>query len=369
MATSKLFIDLTLILIFFMGSWFFSGFESGMVSMNRYRLVRRIRNGDTQARALANVLRDMHRLLATTLVGNNICNVTLSTLTAALAVAAAERIGLRSAGAQGLSTLLVAIGLLIVGEFLPKLWFTARPLERCLPLLPVFRVLRALLSPLAALCILLTRLVSGRGKEKRSPFVSRENIAFLMRDSEAHGEVSPFERMMVSRVLDLQLKRAAQLMHPISAVPHISQNDSRERALERFRKAKLRTLPIFKAEYEHRRAVPYCVGVLHLFDLMRTDTTAGLSPALFQKVHCVSANEPADNLLLKMRENNTKMLFVCDAMTDAKGRPLHTVNAVRDPIGFITQEDVIRAILDDEILRSSTDRQNVAEAETAQSLS
>lgn len=222
MTQTELIVDLGLILLFFIGSWFFSGFESGMVSLNRYRLVRAVRNGDPKAKALATILRDMHRLLATTLVGNNICNVTLSTLSAALAVAIAAALGLKGPIAQTIATLTVAILLLIVGEFLPKLWFTARPIERCAPLLPIFRLFQTLLAPLASLCILLTRLVSGREKEKRSPFVSRENIAFLMRDSEANGEVSAFERLMVSRVLDLQFKRASQLMTPLHAIARIN---------------------------------------------------------------------------------------------------------------------------------------------------
>ncbi|MBR6803184.1 MAG: DUF21 domain-containing protein [Kiritimatiellae bacterium] len=367
MNQTELFIDLALIGFFFMGSWFFSGFESGMVSLNRYRLIRSIRNGDKQAMALASVLRDPHHLLATTLVGNNICNVTLSTLSAAIAVAAAINLGFKSSLAQTLATLLVAILLLIIGEFLPKLWFTARPLERCLTLLPIFRFLQMLLTPLASICILLTRLVSGREKEKRSPFVSRENIAFLMRDSEANGEVSPFERMMVSRVLELQFKRAEQIMKPLKAAPRLYVTDDYNHALDRFRKTNRRTLLIFEIKEVKEKPVEYCVGMLHLFDLLRNDTPKTALPKCFQKVHCVAANEPADNLLLKMRENNTKLLLVCDTLTDEHGNALHTTAAVREPIGFITQEDVIKAILDDELLQSSTDRQiaNASEAPRA----
>lgn len=359
MNQTEFLIDLALILLFFTGSWFFSGFESGMVSLNRYRLVRRIRNGDKQAKRLANVLNDMHRLLATTLVGNNICNVTLSTLTAAIAVAAAMKMGFQSTLAQTLATLLVAVLLLVIGEFLPKLWFTARPLERCLPLLPVFRVLRMLLSPLASLCIVLTRLVSGRGQVKRSPFVSRENIAFLMRDSEANGEVSPFERMMVNRVLDLQFKCAEQLMTSFESFPRLDRYAGRNVALSLFKRTNQRAFPIFTLKVKNQRVVQCCVGILLMRDLLKCKANESLAKCGLQHAYCVAANEPADNLLLKMREHNTKMLLVCREVVDAKGHPLHTPNAVYEPLGFVTQEDVVRAILDDELLNTSTDRHSV----------
>ena len=62
MTQTELIVDLCLILLFFTGSWFFSGFESGMISLNRYRLVRSIRNGDPNAKALANITTRILRL-------------------------------------------------------------------------------------------------------------------------------------------------------------------------------------------------------------------------------------------------------------------------------------------------------------------
>ena len=340
MTVTAILVNSSLIVLFFLGSWFFSGFESGMVSLNRHRLVHRIRHGDKKAKALAAILRDTHRLLATTLVGNNICNVTLSTLAAALAVAAAEALGFGGPMAQTAATAAVAVLLLIIGEFLPKLWFTARPIERCRPLLPVFLVLRTVLYPLASLCIVLTRLVAGRKRgEKRSPFVSRENLAFLMRDSEAHGQISAFERMMVSRVLDLQLRRATQIMTPLSKMVRVYESDNLATVQRVFRQSRHRVLPMFSDDGEQ------CLGVLHLFDLLRSRSKDPVPFDLRRPPVFVQRDVPADELLPYMRVRNTKVLIV--------------LNAAGKPIGLVTQEDVLNAVLDDELLRSSTDRRAV----------
>ncbi len=337
MSNTAILINLALIVIFFFGSWFFSGFESGMISLNRHRLVHRVRHGDRRAKLIANILRDTHRLLATTLVGNNICNVTLSTLAAALAVTAAAALGFGGPMAQTVATALVAILLLIVGEYLPKLWFTARPIERCRPLVPVFLVLRTLLYPLASLCILLTRLVAGRNRTgKRSPFVSRENLAFLMRDSEAHGQISAFERMMVSRVLELQLRRATQLMTPLAKIDRIYESDNLATVRRVFKQTHHRVLPLFSDDGEH------CLGVLHLFDLLRSRSKDPVPFDLRRQPVFVRSEKLADELLPYMRVRNTKVVMV--------------VSTAGKVMGMVTQDDVLKAVLDDELLRSSTDR-------------
>ena len=328
-------LKLALIVLFFLGSWFFSGFESGMVSINRHRLVYLVRHGDGPARRIAAVLRDTHRMLATTLVGNNICNVTLSTLAAALAVSAAQTVGLDGPLAQSLATLAVATLLLIIGEYLPKLWFTARPIERCRPLIPIFLAIRALLYPLASLCMFLTRIVTAHDGAKRSPFVSRESLAFLMRDSEDHGQISAFERAMVGRVLELQLRRAAQIMTPLDRLARVYESDGLPTVLRVFRQTRHRILPLFSDDGAH------CLGLIHLFDLLRARAKTPVPFDLRRTPVTVRGNLPADELLPYMRARHTKAAIVTDG---------------KRPIGLITQEDILSAILDDSVLNASTTR-------------
>lgn len=336
MTPTMRFINIALILLFILGSWFFSGFESGMVSINRHRLIHRIRHGDQKARTLANILRDTHRLLATTLVGNNICNVALSTLVAALALSLTAETSLDAAMVQTVASLLVAVTLLFVGEYLPKLYFSARPIDRCRPLIPVFLVLRTLLTPLAKICILLTSLVTARSGNKRSPFLSRENIAFLIRDSEKHGQISAFERLMVSRVLDLQLRKATQIMTPIEKVDKVYESDNLATVLRVFRQSRHRILPLMSDDGRQ------CLGVLHLFDLLRSRSKDPVPFDLRRAPVFARNNLLGDELLPYMRVRNTKILII--------------TNATGAPIGIVTQEDVLNAILDDELLNSSTVR-------------
>jgi CBS domain containing-hemolysin-like protein len=337
MMSVEVIVDLILIGLFFCGSWFFSGFESGMISVNRHRLIHFVRHGDSRARRLAMILKDSHRLLATTLVGNNICNVTLSTLGSSVAIALTASF-MSEGWAQVMATVTVGALLLIIGEFLPKLWFSARPIVRCGKVLGIFVFFRAILYPLASFCMLMTRLVTVHTKkEKRSPFVSRETITFLMRDSEAHGQVSAFERMMVNRVLDLHLRKASQLMTPMRRVVKVYESDNLATVQRVFRQCKHRIVLMMSDDETQ------VLGFLHLFDLLRSRSRKPVPFDLRRPSIYVRDDLPVDELLPYMRVRNTKILIVCQG---------------NKPVGIVTQQDVLNAILDDELLHSSTDRRS-----------
>ncbi len=330
----ELFIQLILLGAFFMGSWFFSGFESGVVSVNRHRLIHMKRRGDKAAIRLASILRDSHRLLATTLVGNNICNVTLSTIASTLAYWFADHFACDREMVVSVATFGIAILMLVIGEYLPKLWFSARPIERVSRVTGLFAVIRTLLYPLASLCIFLTRIVTPKSKQA-SPFVSRETINFLSQDSEAQGQISAFERLMIKRVLDLQLLRASQVMTPFHKVDMVYESDNLATVLRVFRQTHHRVLPMFSDDGKS------CLGVIHLFDLLRRRTASPVPFDLRRQPVFVEKYTPADDLLPYMRTRSTKIVIVRDGDR---------------PVGIVTQEDVLHAVLNDKILNSSTER-------------
>lgn len=323
--------ELGLMALFFLGSGFFSGFESGAVSMNKHRLVHLVRNGNAAARKITKVLRNSHRMLATILVGNNICNVAISTLAASLGYRFAAELGQTVAG------ITATILLVVCGEFLPKLWFTARPIHRTLKMVGVFTFFEYLLYPLASVCIFLTRIVDRRSKrEKRSPFLSRENILFMAQDSEAQGKISAFERVMIRRVLDLQFRKVTEIMTPISRVSRVYESDNYATCLRVFRHSRHSRLPIFSDDDKK------CLGVLHLFDLLRCKSK---NPVPFDLKHApafILPSMPVDDVLPYMRQKGQTLLMV----RTEHGRV----------VGIVNQDDVLKAVIDDELLRSSTER-------------
>lgn len=326
-------IEILLLLISLLASAFFSGFETGILSINRHRLLHYVRNGSTRAAYVARLLGNPHRLLATTLVGNNIVNVAVSTL--------AARLALELAGSKGQALAFPATTFLVLvfGEYLPKVWFTAHPLRRIVPMAPVFRVVELILYPIATACAFVTSRLAGQS-DTRLPFASRENIKMLAQDSQVHGNISPFERLLISRVLDLQLQHAWQLMTPLEKIVHTTPGAT----LAHCRRLALRTrhsrIPVF----ETGSIPPVCVGVVQVAD-MRTRQAPPETPvsAVMRPPRFVDMEKPADDLLPFMRANYEGMLLLKDAGGHLKG--------------LITQEDLLNALIEDlQDQEPSTDR-------------
>ena len=341
---------------FLAASSFFSGFETGIISINRHRLLHLVRGGSRRAAYIARLLADPQRLLATTLVGNNISNVVLATL--------AANLGFRIAGTTGqaLAAPITTVVILVFGEYLPKIWLAAYPLRGVLPLAFVFRAVDFILYPVAAACAFLTQRLTSRLQTNRSPFVARENVniparenrpaptdgvdvaldreglKILARDSQRQGHISPFERHLINRVLELQLKHAWQLMTPldqvISVTPEQTLADCRLLALQ----ARHDRLPVFAANTEP----PHCLGILQLSDVNTRQAALDTPVArLMRPARVVDMNMPADDLLPFMRANHQGMILLKD-----HGNRLR---------GVITQEDLLTALIDD-LRDPSTDR-------------
>ncbi len=206
--------DILLMLLLLAGicaAGFCAGVETGFLSVSRVRLLPLVRQHSKRARQLAKALRDMSRVVTTLLVGNNIAAVTVSTASTALAL----RMFDSSPLFQAVWSLFVAALMLFGGEYLPKLLFATRPLRRSLAAMRAYRVLAFALAPLVAVFSAVTRVVfKVRPTRSARLGVSRAGLRTLISDKEGSTRLTPFERTLIARVLDLQALFAADLMHP-----------------------------------------------------------------------------------------------------------------------------------------------------------
>ena len=193
---------------------FCAGVETGFLSVSRVRLLSLVRQRSKQACQLARALRDMSRVVTTLLVGNNIAAVTVSTVSTALAL----RMFATSPLLQAAWSLFVAALMLFGGEYLPKLLFATRPLRRSLAAMRLYRALEFVLSPLVGVFTVVTRVVFQVRPAKTGRLgVSRAGLRTLIADKDGSTRLTPFERTLIARVLDLQALSAADLMHPAAA--------------------------------------------------------------------------------------------------------------------------------------------------------
>ena len=284
-----------------LASAFFAGIETGVISMNRLRLLHRARLGSRNAKIISGYLREPDRLLGTTLVGCNLMSVILSTL--------ATDIGAPFGGAGiGAAAAFTTLILLLFGEFLPKSWFGSRPLERCVPAAPLLRFFELLFKPLSKLLMLSTSWTKGRKEPPREAFITRENLRWLAKDSEAGGQISPLENLMIGRVLSLQLRTAAEVMTPISQVRTLRPDATLGDAADLARSSHHMKFPVMTPDGAR------CVGVLNVRDVLGHVTDRPNAKALphVRAPFYVKADVRADDVLPLLRRARRRMAIVRD---------------------------------------------------------
>jgi putative hemolysin len=292
------------ILLGFIGSAFFSGLEIGVFSVRRARLLHYVRDGLRAALQLEHYLRNSQRFLGSILVGNNLCNVLLSTLSAALA----KTFFAQNSFLQSFWALLMATMVLIFCEFLPKMVFESRPLRRTLPLVSIFSLIDKVLSPVTDMVLFCTQWVIPKSSRKsESRFViTREFLHDVVTDRERGAQITAIERLMIKRVLALQSLTALQIMTPLSKVSRVSEKTSLQQCYEVVRHSGHVRLPVFSEDGSR------CVGVLHALDVLSfmPDPMATPASAYVQPPCYVPCNMRADDLLPLMRRNRQPMVFV-----------------------------------------------------------
>jgi len=292
------------ILAGFIGSAFFSGLEIGVFSVRRARLLHYVRDGLRAALQLEYYLRNSQRFLGSILVGNNLCNVFLSTLSAALG----KTLFQGNSAMQSVWALYMAVMVLIFCEFIPKLIFESRPLRRTLPLVSIFVLIDKVLSPITAMVLFCTQWVIPKASRKsESRFViTREFLHDVVADRERGAQITAIERLMIKRVLTLQSLTAAQIMTPLAKVSKVCEKTTLRECYEVVRLSGHVRLPVFSTDNAR------CVGVLHALDVLSftPDPDKTCASTYMQPPFFVPTSLRADDLLPLMRRNRQPMAFV-----------------------------------------------------------
>ena len=181
-------------------SAFFSGTETGFLSVSRERILHLAREGGRKAKIVQSALSDMGRTTTTLLIGNNIANVSYSSATAALA---AELFAEDSA-ANVVWSLFAAFLVLYASEFMPKLMCSARPLRRSLLVAGTYRIISAALSPLTAIAMKFTDVFMPDKESKYS--LTTSDLMRILEDRKDGVCLSDIESALISKILILRVK-------------------------------------------------------------------------------------------------------------------------------------------------------------------
>ncbi len=316
-------LEFIILIACFLGSGFFSGIETGMISINRLRLRHLVRHRVHGADTLQFFLHQPDYLLGTTLVGNNIVNTVLSIL--------AVSIGVRWFGSNGswIASIGVTVIILVFCEYIPKAWFRGFPTRRCLPFAGTLRLFGRILYPLSSMMMGLVRILTPflrTDSPTGQPVVTREEVMHLVREGQRSGSLSNEEVRMITGVFDLRTMTCREIMEERSKMVYIHHDTSADdiRMLARARAAN--QFPVFDRD---RKTF---VGIVYIFDILADENPGGKTARDYMRPpQLVSADTPVDHILPRMRVTRQPIVLVTGEKYEI--------------IGFVTLDNVLEEIV------------------------
>ena len=195
---------------------FCAGCETGFLSVRRGRVLHMAREGGARAKIVQAAIADLGRTTTALLVGNNLASVSYSSATSALA----PLLFANSAGGRFALSIAAALALLMLGEFLPKLFCAARPLRRTLMLAPFWRMFAKVFVPIGSFVqIIVERLLPRRDTKVR---VTPETVLKILEDRKDGVKLSDFESALIRRIM--QLRARGEFIVPESVLPALDED-------------------------------------------------------------------------------------------------------------------------------------------------
>ena len=235
-------------------SGFFSGSETALMSLNRYRLRHRANGGDRSAKRVAKLLERTDLLISLILLGNNFVNI--------LASAIATVIALRLMGEAGIAvaTGLLTLVILLFAEVTPKTFATRRAEVVSEVAARVYTPLMVVLYPLVTatnwISSRLLRLLGVRPEEAVNEHLSSEELRTVL--NETAGMVPRRHRDMLVNILDLGTVSVEEVMVPRNEVVGIDLEDPWDEVLRALAESPHSRLVVW------RENIDQVVGVLWL---------------------------------------------------------------------------------------------------------
>jgi Mg2+/Co2+ transporter CorB len=308
-------------------SAFFSGTETALMVMNRYRLRHKARSGNRGARFAEQLLQRPDRLITLILFGNNLVNFSAATLASYITL----RLFGSAAWITAAGTFVFTLVVLIFAEVMPKTFAALHPERIALPASYIYYPLQRLAFPLIWLINLLSNsLLKTVGIDPQSSdqhSLTIEELRVVVNESATR---LPQQRhRMLQGILELDDVSVDDVMVPHNEIIGIDLDDPWGEILETISSCSYTRLPAF------RESIDDVVGMLDLRRLIQADGLAQLDKhkllSLMEAPYFVPEGTPLHKQLVQFQHNRQRAALVVDEYGDIQG--------------LVTLEDILEEIV------------------------
>lgn len=316
-------IQICLLILLLLLSAFFSSAETSLTTVNKIRIKTLADEGNKRAQTLLKIIDQSGKMLSTILVGNNIVNISASSLATTLAI---RFFGNNAVGiVTGVLTLLV----LIFGEITPKTMATVHSEKIALAYSPVIWPMMRIMTPVIfvinQLSSLVLKLVRFDPSQADNTMTEQE-LRTLVDVGHEDGVIESEERQMIYNVFDFGDAQARDIMVPRVDMVSVSLEDSYENILSVFRTEKFSRLPVYENDRDN------IVGIINIKDFLFVENRENFQvSSIMYEPYFTYEYKKTSELMMEMREKSISLTIVLDEYGAA--------------IGMITLEDLLEELV------------------------
>ena len=285
-------------------SAFFSSAETALTTVNKIKMKTMADEGDKRAELVLKVTEDSSKMLSAILIGNNIVNLSASSIATALAIRLLGSVG------AGIATGVLTLLILIFGEISPKTIATLKATKISLRYAHIILVIMTVLTPVI---FIINFLSMGFLKLLRvdptnnEGAMTEEELRTLVDVSHESGVIEGEEREYIHNVFDFTDATAKEIMIPRIDMTVVNVNWSYNKLLEVFKEDMFTRLPVYEEDTDN------IIGLLNMKDMILApkDDTFSIR-AYLRKVYFTYEQKNTSELFEEMRRERLSLAIVLD---------------------------------------------------------
>ena len=320
-----------ILVVLLMLSAFFSGSETALMALNRYRLQHLVRENHSCATRAHKLLQKPDRLIGLILLGNNFVNILASSLATIIAIRVYGESGI------AIAALILTFVVLIFSEVAPKTLATLKPEALAFaaawiytPLLKIFYPVVWVINLLANF---LLRLVGVKSTDKTNDTLNKEEFKTIV--SEADNLIPDKYRNMLLGILDLESATVEDIMTPKNEIIGIDLENPIEEIIIQLRNSPHTRLPVYKKNLDR------IIGVIHLRKVLSHINDEHFDKQMIckklMKPYFIPESTPLHKQMHNFKVEKLRLGLVVDEYGDVQG--LVTLeDLLQEIVGEITAE-------------------------------
>ena len=321
--------QLVVLVILVIMSAFFSSAETAFSTCNRIKMRGLAEDGNKKAALVLKILDSYSKLLSAILIGNNVVNLSASSLATTVAIALSEPLGLQASLMTGLATGILTIVVLLGGEIVPKTWANIYADKIALVYAPVIKFLMTILTPVIFIVdIIATGILKlfRIDTSKKYNTMTESELRSYVEVSHEDGVIEEEEREMIYNVFDFGDSLAKDIMIPRIDMVSVEDTATYKEIMELFRENMYTRLPVYHDSTDN------IVGIINVKDfLFVKDPEKFTISDIMRDAYYTYEYKKTSDLMMEMRKSSSNIALV--------------LNEYGSTEGMITLEDLLEEIV------------------------